>query len=200
MKLLILTICLSLNLIECSENTFEERIASNRVIRALNNRKHLQSECRYEKEAWEECDITTGKQRRVLKLKSSRSVASCEPEKVIERPCKKNCRYSKGIWSECVDGSKHRTDTIKPGPTPGCEGTRNITKVCREQCNYQKSEWSVCENGVKTKTLTLQTDPGVKSGCEATKTIRKQCGHRQNRKERIKAKKSNPLNKTPTDE
>ena len=68
------------------------------------------------------------------------------------------------------------------------------------ECNYQKSEWSVCENGVKTKTLTLQTDPGVKSGCEATKTIRKQCGHRQNRKERIKAKKANPLNKTPTDE
>jgi len=143
----------------------------------------------------------TGQQKRVLKLKTSRSMSTeCEAEKYIERPCKKNCRYSKGVWTDCINGSKTRIDTIKVGPSAGCEPTRNVTKTCKEQCNYQKSEWSVCENGVKTKTLTLQTDSGMKSGCEATKIIRKQCGHRQNRKERIKSKKSNAQNKTPTDD
>lgn len=48
-------------------------------------------ECRYEKQDWEECDPNTGQQRRVLKLKSSRSVATnCESEKYIHRVCKKS--------------------------------------------------------------------------------------------------------------
>ncbi|CAG2107717.1 unnamed protein product [Medioppia subpectinata] len=127
-------------------------------------------ECRYEKEAWEECD-SSGQQRRVLRLKASRSVTTnCEPQKFITRQCKKsqsnqlNCRYSKGVWSDCVNGSKHRIDTIKSISSTGCENSRNITKKCKEQCNYVKSDWSLCENGMKSKTLTLQSETSARTG------------------------------------
>jgi hypothetical protein len=196
MNFKILTVLLSITLIDSFVFAFEHQITLNRLIRSNTERKNQQSECRYEKEAWEECD-GTGQQRRVLKLKTSRSApTNCEPQKYITRQCKKNCRYSKGLWSDCVNGSKHRTDTLKI-PSPGCEGTRNVTKTCKQQCNYVKSEWSSCENGVKIKTLTLQTETSARSGCETTRVIRKQCGNRNNRKERTKNKKTVP-NNTPT--
>ncbi|XP_054160232.1 uncharacterized protein LOC128958408 [Oppia nitens] len=200
MKFKILTILLSIALIDNFVDAFQHQMTLNRLIRAANDKKgHHQSDCRYDKEAWEECD-SNGQQRRVLKLKTSRSAATnCESEKFITRPCKKNCRYSKGVWTDCVNGSKHRTDNLKPVSTAGCEPTRNITKACKEQCNYVKSEWSSCESGFKTKTLTLQSEPGVRSACEPTKLIRKPCGNRQNRKDRPKNKKIVP-NITPDEE
>jgi len=197
MKFKILTVLLSITLIDSFVFAFEHHLTHNRLVRSANTeKKNHPSDCRYEKEAWEECD-STGQQRRVLRLKTSRSgsaATNCERQKFIQRPCKKNCRYSKGIWSECVNGSKHRIDTIKAVSSAGCEGTRNITKTCKEQCNYEKSEWSSCDNGIKTKTLTLtrlEGESGARVGCESSKVIRKQCGNRQNRKDR-KPKKTVP--------
>jgi hypothetical protein len=146
-----------------------------RLIRATSDKK---TDCRYEKEAWEECDPSNGLQRRELKLKAnSRSGGSssseCEPVRYITRPCKKSCRYNKGEWSECVNGERSRTDTIKPQSTAGCEQSRVITKKCKSVCRYSKSEWSPCESGIKTKTLTLIEGEGP--DCEQSKVINKQC-------------------------
>jgi len=177
MKYGLLLALISIALIDCYETGFQQQTLLNRLIRAANANK--KQECRYEKEPWEECDLTTGQQKRVLKLKTSRSVPThCEPEKFIQRPCKKHCRYSKGIWSECINGLKSRLDSLKtdPSSTFGCEATRNVTKTCKEACHYEKSDWSQCDNGVKIKTFTLMNGKNSGSNCEPTKVIRKQCG------------------------
>jgi len=199
MKSGVLLVLLTVALIGDYVTGLEQQTLLNRLIRAANANK--KQECRYEKEPWEECDLTTGQQKRVLKLKASRSVSThCEPEKFIQRPCKKNCRYSKGIWSECTNGSKHRIDGLKGGitSTVGCEPTRNITKTCREPCHYEKSDWTPCENGIKTKTLTLQNE-GMSSGsgCEPNKVIRKQCGSAKPGRNRARGKKNNVVHNVP---
>jgi len=156
----------------------EDHSLLRRLIRAAGSKKQ---ECRYEKKAWEECDPSSGLQRRELKLKAnSRSTAThCEAIKHISRPCKKACRYSKGTWNECANGEKTRTDTIKTGSTAGCEPTRVINKKCKPVCRYSKSEWTPCENGTKAKTLTLTEGDGA--DCEPSKTINKQCGQTKQR-------------------
>jgi len=104
--LLVLSIFALASAIESSKYS-EEHSLIHRLIRAANNRKQGPgSDCRYEKEAWEECDVGTGLQRRALKLKSTRAAAAaagqCEETKYITRPCKKACRYAKGAWTECT--------------------------------------------------------------------------------------------------
>ncbi|KAH9400774.1 hypothetical protein TYRP_002349 [Tyrophagus putrescentiae] len=149
------------------------------------------NECRYDKGPWQECDALTGKQKRILTMRSAagggegRSAGApvnsdCPSEKFIERPCKKQCKYSKGVWSECTNGAKERVDKLKAEvSTSGCKPEKAISKQCKKQCAYEKSEWSICEGGVKTKTLTLveggtgQTPNSV--DCEPTKTITKVC-------------------------
>jgi len=206
MKYRLLLVLISLALIDGFVTGFQQQTLLNRLIRAANpSNPNKKQECRYEKEPWEECDPTTGQQKRVLKLKTSRSIsAQCEPEKFIQRPCKKNCRYSKGIWSDCLNGVKHRLDTLKTGITStfGCEQTRNITKSCKEPCHYAKSDWSPCENGVKSKTFSLMNE-GLNSGsgCETTKVVRKQCGRpRSARKNSYHSKPKNNNNNVPPTE
>jgi len=148
-----------------------------------------QKECRYEKGPWEECDYNAGVQKRMLKLKSSRSASTCEQVKHIQRACKKNCRYSKGTWTECTHGFRNRIDTLKSDATSGCEPVRNITKACKEPCRYSKSDWSPCENGVKSKTLTLTSDGP--SSCQATKLISKECRQANQRRQEKQRKRKN---------
>jgi len=170
------------------ENASSATKTENSLIRLVRAATAKKQDCRYEKEAWEECDSSSGLQRRALKLKSGNArqdSVQCEALKYITRPCKKACKYVKGNWGECVNGMRARTDQLR-NIGSGCEETRTITRKCKTACRYAKSDWSVCENGLKTKTLTLSEGDG---DCEATKTISKQCAAEET-KQRTK-----PINK-----
>ncbi|KAI1301526.1 hypothetical protein HDE_02957 [Halotydeus destructor] len=166
----------------------------NSLLRLVRSAASKQQDCRYEKEAWENCDASTGLQRRALRLKpAARSEAQCEEVKFITRPCKKVCKYHKGTWTECLNGERSRIDQLKNGGS-GCEDKRTIARKCKSVCRYSKSEWSSCEDNVKTKTLTLTE--GDNKECEATRTITKQCAAQKPRakanKKRGRKTKPNP--------
>jgi hypothetical protein len=163
-----------------------------RLIRASGTKK--QQECRYDKEAWEECEATTGLQRRALKLKSKQGSLQCEAVKYITRPCKKACKYLKGTWTDCVDGARSRVDQLR-NVGSGCEATRPVTRKCKSVCRYSKSDWTTCENGTKTKTLSL-TEGG--NECEKSKIISKQCAEGTKQRSAAKGKhgRKNPAKPT----
>lgn len=88
-------------------------------------------ECRYDKGAWSECDTKTNMRSRSLTLKKGNQT-SCEPNKTIQKKCKKACRYTKGTWGECnIQRTMTRIDRIKANSDTTCEASRQITKKCK---------------------------------------------------------------------
>uniref|UniRef100_A0A182WIG2 Pleiotrophin/Midkine C-terminal domain-containing protein n=1 Tax=Anopheles minimus TaxID=112268 RepID=A0A182WIG2_9DIPT len=89
------------------------------------------SQCRYTKGPWTECDATTNKRSRTLSLKKGES--SCVQTRTIEKKCKKACRYDKGAWSDCdANGQMSRTDSLKQSSDTTCQTTRVVNKNCNQ--------------------------------------------------------------------
>ncbi|XP_053661579.1 protein naked cuticle-like [Anopheles marshallii] len=89
------------------------------------------SQCRYTKGPWTECDATTNKRSRTLSLKKGES--SCVQTRTIEKKCKKACRYDKGAWSDCdTNGQMSRTDSLKQSSDTTCQTTRVVNKNCNQ--------------------------------------------------------------------
>ncbi|XP_055620735.1 protein FAM133-like isoform X2 [Toxorhynchites rutilus septentrionalis] len=89
------------------------------------------SQCRYTKGPWTECDAKTNTRSRTLALKKGET--SCVQTRTIQKKCKKACRYDKGAWSECApNGQMSRTDSLKSSSDATCQSTRVVNKNCNQ--------------------------------------------------------------------
>uniref|UniRef100_A0A182QRE6 Pleiotrophin/Midkine C-terminal domain-containing protein n=1 Tax=Anopheles farauti TaxID=69004 RepID=A0A182QRE6_9DIPT len=89
------------------------------------------SQCRYTKGPWTECDAKSNTRSRTLSLKKGES--SCVQTRTIQKKCKKACRYDKGAWSDCDNnGQMSRTDSLKQTSDATCQSTRVVNKNCNQ--------------------------------------------------------------------
>ncbi|XP_061508098.1 uncharacterized protein LOC1276354 isoform X1 [Anopheles gambiae] len=89
------------------------------------------SQCRYTKGPWTECDAKSNTRSRTLSLKKGES--SCVQTRTIQKKCKKACRYDKGAWSDCDNnGQMSRTDSLKQTSDATCQTTRVVNKNCNQ--------------------------------------------------------------------
>lgn len=88
------------------------------------------SQCRYTKGPWTECDAKSNTRSRTLSLKKGE--ASCVQTRTIQKKCKKACRYDKGAWTECAGGQMSRTDSLKSSSDATCQSTRVVNKNCNQ--------------------------------------------------------------------
>ncbi|XP_058054236.1 uncharacterized protein LOC131205935 isoform X1 [Anopheles bellator] len=89
------------------------------------------SQCRYSKGPWTECDSKTNTRSRTLSLKKGEN--SCVQTRTIQKKCKKACRYDKGAWSDCDNnGQMSRTDNLKQTSDNTCQATRVVNKNCNQ--------------------------------------------------------------------
>lgn len=89
------------------------------------------SQCRYTKGPWTECDAKTNTRSRTLSLKKGEQ--TCVQTRTIQKKCKKACRYDKGAWSECDNnGQMSRTDNLKQTSDATCQTTRVVNKNCNQ--------------------------------------------------------------------
>ncbi|XP_049540845.1 uncharacterized protein LOC125954505 isoform X1 [Anopheles darlingi] len=89
------------------------------------------SQCRYSKGPWTECDAKTNTRSRTLSLKKGET--SCVQTRTIQKKCKKACRYDKGAWSDCDNnGQMSRTDNLKQTSDATCQTTRVVNKNCSQ--------------------------------------------------------------------
>ncbi|XP_058463885.1 uncharacterized protein LOC131438098 isoform X2 [Malaya genurostris] len=89
------------------------------------------SQCRYTKGPWTECDAKTNTRSRTLSLKKGEP--SCVQTRTIQKKCKKACRYDKGAWSECApNGQMSRTDSLKSSSDATCQSPRVVNKNCNQ--------------------------------------------------------------------
>ncbi|XP_055606190.1 protein FAM133-like [Uranotaenia lowii] len=89
------------------------------------------SQCRYTKGPWTECDNKSNTRSRTLTLKKGEQ--SCVPTRTIQKKCKKACRYDKGAWSECgPTGQMSRSDSLKSSSDATCQPTRVVNKNCNQ--------------------------------------------------------------------
>lgn len=89
------------------------------------------SQCRYTKGPWTECDAKSNTRSRTLSLKKGEP--SCVQTRTIQKKCKKACRYDKGTWSECApNGQMSRTDSLKSSSDATCQASRVVNKNCNQ--------------------------------------------------------------------
>lgn len=89
------------------------------------------SQCRYAKGPWTECDAKSNTRSRTLSLKKGEP--SCVQTRTIQKKCKKACRYDKGAWSDCAPtGQMSRTDSLKQSSDATCQSTRVVNKNCNQ--------------------------------------------------------------------
>lgn len=89
------------------------------------------SQCRYTKGPWTECDAKSNTRSRTLSLKKGEP--SCVQTRTIQKKCKKACRYDKGAWSECApNGQMSRTDSLKSSSDATCQTSRVVNKNCNQ--------------------------------------------------------------------
>lgn len=89
------------------------------------------SQCRYTKGPWTECDAKSNTRSRTLALKKGEP--SCVQTRTIQKKCKKACRYDKGAWSECAPtGQMSRTDSLKSSSDATCQTSRVVNKNCNQ--------------------------------------------------------------------
>lgn len=89
------------------------------------------SQCRYTKGPWTECDAKSNTRSRTLSLKKGEP--SCVQTRTIQKKCKKACRYDKGAWSECApNGQMSRTDSLKSSSDATCQASRVVNKNCNQ--------------------------------------------------------------------
>uniref|UniRef100_A0AAG5D4R6 Pleiotrophin/Midkine C-terminal domain-containing protein n=1 Tax=Anopheles atroparvus TaxID=41427 RepID=A0AAG5D4R6_ANOAO len=89
------------------------------------------SQCRYTKGPWTECDAKSNTRSRTLSLKKGEQ--TCVQTRTIQKKCKKACRYDKGAWSECDNnGQMSRTDNLKQTSDATCQTTRVVNKNCNQ--------------------------------------------------------------------
>lgn len=99
------------------------------------------SQCRYTKGPWTECDAKSNTRSRTLSLKKGEQ--SCVQTRTIQKKCKKACRYDKGAWSECApNGQMSRTDSLKSSSDATCQSTRVINKNCNQGKSKDKQNKS----------------------------------------------------------
>lgn len=97
--------------------------------RGTKNGGAADSQCRYNKGPWTECDAKSNTRSRTLSLKKGEQ--SCVQTRTIQKKCKKACRYDKGAWSECAPtGQMSRTDSLKSSSDATCQSTRVVNKNC----------------------------------------------------------------------
>jgi len=108
--------------------------------RGRKNKANANSECRYKKGQWGECNPTTHQKTRILTLKRG-DENECDSPKIETKKCAKLCRYQKGQWSECGGGNQQmeRIDALKTGSDPTCEPKRRLTKKCKDRAGQRKS-------------------------------------------------------------
>ncbi|KAL3245455.1 hypothetical protein MRX96_046933 [Rhipicephalus microplus] len=100
--------------------------------------------CRYEKGAWNACNVTANTRTRVDKLKP-RSDPTCEPNRTVTKKCKSGlgCRYNRSVkWSECDPATQTRTKTMPlvSGNTASCESHKVVTKPCRTNGDQRQAK------------------------------------------------------------
>lgn len=99
------------------------------------------SQCRYTKGPWTECDAKSNTRSRTLSLKKGEQ--SCVQTRTIQKKCKKACRYDKGAWSECApNGQMSRTDSLKSSSDATCQSTRVVNKNCNQGKSKDKQNKS----------------------------------------------------------
>ncbi|EAT48727.1 AAEL000288-PA [Aedes aegypti] len=99
------------------------------------------SQCRYTKGPWTECDAKSNTRSRTLSLKKGEQ--SCVQTRTIQKKCKKACRYDKGAWSECnPSGQMTRTDSLKSSSDATCQSTRVVNKNCNQGKSKDKQNKS----------------------------------------------------------
>lgn len=99
------------------------------------------SQCRYTKGPWTECDAKSNTRSRTLSLKKGEQ--SCVQTRTIQKKCKKACRYDKGTWSECApNGQMSRTDSLKSSSDATCQSTRVVNKNCNQGKSKDKQNKS----------------------------------------------------------
>ncbi|XP_065074530.1 protein FAM133A-like isoform X1 [Ochlerotatus camptorhynchus] len=99
------------------------------------------SQCRYTKGPWTECEAKSNTRSRTLSLKKGEQ--SCVQTRTIQKKCKKACRYDKGAWSECAPtGQMSRTDSLKSSSDATCQSTRVVNKNCNQGKSKDKQNKS----------------------------------------------------------
>ncbi|XP_065074535.1 uncharacterized protein LOC135698458 isoform X2 [Ochlerotatus camptorhynchus] len=101
----------------------------------------VDSQCRYTKGPWTECEAKSNTRSRTLSLKKGEQ--SCVQTRTIQKKCKKACRYDKGAWSECAPtGQMSRTDSLKSSSDATCQSTRVVNKNCNQGKSKDKQNKS----------------------------------------------------------
>lgn len=109
--------------------------------RGTKNGGAADSQCRYTKGPWTECDAKSNTRSRTLSLKKGEQ--SCVQTRTIQKKCKKACRYDKGAWSECApSGQMSRTDSLKASSDATCQSTRVVNKNCNQGKSKDKQNKS----------------------------------------------------------
>lgn len=109
--------------------------------RGTKNGGAADSQCRYTKGPWTECDAKSNTRSRTLSLKKGEQ--SCVQTRTIQKKCKKACRYDKGTWSECApNGQMSRTDSLKSSSDATCQSTRVVNKNCNQGKSKDKQNKS----------------------------------------------------------
>lgn len=109
--------------------------------RGTKNGGAADSQCRYTKGPWTECDAKSNTRSRTLSLKKGEQ--SCVQTRTIQKKCKKACRYDKGAWSECGPaGQMSRTDSLKSSSDATCQSTRVVNKNCNQGKSKDKQNKS----------------------------------------------------------
>lgn len=109
--------------------------------RGTKNGGAADSQCRYTKGPWTECDAKSNTRSRTLSLKKGEQ--SCVQTRTIQKKCKKACRYDKGAWSECApNGQMSRTDSLKSSSDATCQSTRVVNKNCNQGKSKDKQNKS----------------------------------------------------------
>lgn len=109
--------------------------------RGTKNGGAADSQCRYTKGPWTECDAKSNTRSRTLSLKKGEQ--SCVQTRTIQKKCKKACRYDKGAWSECAPtGQMSRTDSLKSSSDATCQTTRVVNKNCNQGKSKDKQNKS----------------------------------------------------------
>lgn len=109
--------------------------------RGTKNGGAADSQCRYTKGPWTECDAKSNTRSRTLSLKKGEQ--SCVQTRTIQKKCKKACRYDKGAWSECAPtGQMSRTDSLKSSSDATCQSTRVVNKNCNQGKSKDKQNKS----------------------------------------------------------
>ncbi|XP_065074536.1 uncharacterized protein LOC135698458 isoform X3 [Ochlerotatus camptorhynchus] len=109
--------------------------------RGTKNGGAADSQCRYTKGPWTECEAKSNTRSRTLSLKKGEQ--SCVQTRTIQKKCKKACRYDKGAWSECAPtGQMSRTDSLKSSSDATCQSTRVVNKNCNQGKSKDKQNKS----------------------------------------------------------